>query len=323
MEYSPEHHEHNLQLIYGFESFLENPSENTPSSIYLKSALTLHGVTFDAIEGTEGWVDQLKAVGRRFYEFILSIIRAIRNFLFGPKGSKDDKKIAQAVTALDVSARKLPDLIKNADPEVQEHVEQKVEQMVDAVSLPFNVIRGHNKFFDNTNGVVTDAYKAAKLAGMEIPNLDVEIKRANELYENLQKNIDNIKVAKKSGDMTGVINTLSQAAYLGGLYKGLRDEYKKILDKLVPVLDTANVNTKGLEERRNSSPEADKAYRTSRKVTVFLADYVQSMERGINNCTKNVSRIAEKFNSMIIKLNYESPASDQFKDVQDIGQSIE
>ncbi|WNV45968.1 hypothetical protein [Aeromonas phage AerS_266] len=323
MEYSSAHHDHNLQLIYGFESFLENPSENSPSTVYLKSALSLHGVGFDAVEGTEGWVDQLKTVGRRFYEFILSILRAIKNFLFGPKGSKDDKKITTAVAALDVTARKLPDLIKQAEPEVQQHVEQKVEQMVEGISLPFNVARGHNKFFDNTNGVVTDAYKAAKLAGMEIPNLDLEIKRANELYENLQKNIADIKIAKKSGDMMGVVSTLSQAAYLGGLYKGLRDEYKKILDKLLPVLDAANSNTKGLEERRASSPDADKAYRTSRKVTVFLADYVQSMERAINNCTKNVSRIAEKFNSMIIKLNYESPASDQFNDVRDIGQAIE
>ncbi|UOX39494.1 hypothetical protein [Aeromonas phage ZPAH34] len=323
MEYSPSHHEHNLKLIYGFESYLENPSENTPEAIYLKSTLSLHGMTFDAVEGTEGWVDQLKSAGKRFYEFILSILRAIKNFFFGPKGSKDDKKITQAVASLDVTARKLPDLIKQAEPEVQQHIEQKAEQLVEGISLPFNVAKGHNKFFDNVNGVVTDAYKAAKLAGLTLPNLDAEIKRANELYENLQKNIENIKVAKKSGDMMGVISTLSQAAYLGGIYKGLRDEYKKILDKLTPALEAANINTNDLEKNRNTSPDTDKAYRTSRKVTVFLADYVQSMERAINNCTKNVSRIAEKFNSMIIKLNYESPATEQFKDVQDVSYGIE
>lgn len=323
MDYSYNHDKHNLDLIYGFESYLENPSESSVSSTYLKTTLSLHGLSFNAVEGSEGFVSEVKEVGRKFYEFIKRMIKTVWDFLFGSRGARDDKKVQQAVAAIDVTSRKLPEEIKKATPEVQEAVAIKAEQMVSEISVPFNISRSHDKFFNNKDGIVTDARKAGVGIGVDIPAFEREIARVNELYENLLKNIDNIKVAKNSGGMMGTISTISQAAYLGGLYKGLRDEYKKMLDPMLKLLGKANEYTDRADKHRNENPENDKLYRQGRKVTVFLADYTQSLQRSIDGCTKNVDRIAEKFDSMLIKLNYHSPAQEHLTGIHDAVEGID
>lgn len=98
--------EHVLSTLNGFES-LSNGDLESPDSIYTKTVLKLNGVDFKHRAGTEGFVSSVKAGAQKVYEMIKNFIKAIRDFFFGSKGSKQTKAIDDAVKSTQNNSKEI------------------------------------------------------------------------------------------------------------------------------------------------------------------------------------------------------------------------
>lgn len=88
--------EHVYTTLTGFES-LSNGDLTSPDSVYAKTVLKLNGVDFRGREGSESFMSSVKAGATKVYEMIKNFLKAIRDFFFGSKGSKQTKAIDDAV----------------------------------------------------------------------------------------------------------------------------------------------------------------------------------------------------------------------------------
>lgn len=78
--------EHEAELVTGYDALLdhvENDTPKTPEAVYTETVLKLDAGTYDIVDGQEGFLDSIKRGASKVYEWIKSIIRAIRNWFSG------------------------------------------------------------------------------------------------------------------------------------------------------------------------------------------------------------------------------------------------
>lgn len=98
--------EHEAELVTGYDALLdhvENHTPKTPEAVYTETVLKLDAGTYDIVDGQEGFLDTIKRGATKVYEWIKSIIRAIRNWFSG--GNK--KEYDQATKELQKKENKL------------------------------------------------------------------------------------------------------------------------------------------------------------------------------------------------------------------------
>ena len=98
--------EHVLSTLTGFESLSSGDLES-PDSVYAKTVLKLNGVDFKGREGSESFMSSVKAGAHKVYEMIKNFIKAIRDFFFGSKGSKQTKTIDDAVKSTQNNSKEI------------------------------------------------------------------------------------------------------------------------------------------------------------------------------------------------------------------------
>jgi hypothetical protein len=86
--------EHEAELVTGYVDLLdckEQEIELTPAAVYTEAVLDMTNSDLQVVAGQEGFLDSIKRGAVKVYEWIKSIIRAIRNWF-----SKDSKHYAEA-----------------------------------------------------------------------------------------------------------------------------------------------------------------------------------------------------------------------------------
>lgn len=78
--------EHEAELLVGLDDLrdiTDHEAPKTPEAVYTETVLKLDGGTYDIIDGQEGFLDNIKRGASKVYEWIKSIIKAIKEWLFG------------------------------------------------------------------------------------------------------------------------------------------------------------------------------------------------------------------------------------------------
>jgi len=99
--------EHEAELLAGYDDLLahrDEKKEKTPEAVYTETVLKLEAGTYGIVDGQEGFLENIKRGATKVYEWIKSVIKAIRDWLFGAK-KKD----------YDAAAKNLKDLDANTD----------------------------------------------------------------------------------------------------------------------------------------------------------------------------------------------------------------
>ncbi|QYN80125.1 hypothetical protein PQD71_gp201 [Kosakonia phage Kc263] len=105
--------EHEVEMLTGFDELaecVENGLELTPSAKYTDSVLKLHAADEGmSVAGQEGFLDSIKRGAIKVYEWIKALIKAIKEWLFGPKKKEYDeaKKVIEKDGDLVEEVRKL------------------------------------------------------------------------------------------------------------------------------------------------------------------------------------------------------------------------
>lgn len=89
--------EHEAELLTGYVDLAdhqETQKEKTPEAVYTETVLKLDAGTYGIVDGQEGFLDSIKRGASKVYEWIKSMIRAIRNWFSG--GSKKEYNEAKA-----------------------------------------------------------------------------------------------------------------------------------------------------------------------------------------------------------------------------------
>lgn len=299
-----EDQDHTLTLLAGFESLFNGRLDDKSNLVYLDSCLRLNGVDTNAIAGTESFVESVKQIGVKFYEFIKNFLKSIWDFFFGSKGDKRAQHVKTAVAAIDVAQKEIKTELSKAEPEVVGKVEDLANNVLEKTELAFNVAKLNDRFLINKDGAFTDIEKTAKVIGLEIPDLTSEFTKLMGEYDVIRTGFENHKVSK-NGSVHGTVSSLSQAAFLANKFGNLRIIYNTINKKLMPVTEKANEMAKGYD-KKGKDEDGENHYREARKVTAFLASLNNAIAAAQTGCDKNVMRIADTFNSMFIKLTYNS-----------------
>lgn len=97
--------DHVCNLVSGFESYLKGTGENIE---YAKTAFRLNGINLPDVAGNEGFMDAIKAGGKKMMEMIANMLKSIKKFFFGMFGSKKAE-----------AAKKAPEEIKKDVTEIK------------------------------------------------------------------------------------------------------------------------------------------------------------------------------------------------------------
>ena len=267
--------EHVLSTLTGFESLSSGDLES-PDSVYAKTVLKLNGVDFKHRAGTEGFLSSVKAGATKVYEMIKNFIKAIRDFFFGSKGSKQTKTIDDAVKSTQSDSKEI--MSKKNDKDFNEESisfkseykiekerikklmsNEKIKLEVDSYSA-FLVKFSHDIWIGGAAGE-----KLKTINGIAVPNL----KTAGERLEQINSEINDLVGDKSatheytSGDVIiGFFDVVPPLVELQKLFNEMRAvatttladvtkdlEHNNELAKKQENINTIESNTNGVKIR--------------------------------------------------------------------------
>lgn len=109
--------EHCSNMISGCESLIAG--NRTPDSVYAFAVLKLHAQDAGYIDGQEGFLDNVKSGAKKSKEWILKLLKAIRDFFFGGNRAKIKKLAADTeVAAKIIEKDNIKDIVPNSVSEI-------------------------------------------------------------------------------------------------------------------------------------------------------------------------------------------------------------
>ncbi|QZA70719.1 hypothetical protein AH04_246 [Erwinia phage AH04] len=103
--------EHEAELLVGLDDLrdiTDHTAPKTSEAVYTETVLKLDGGTYDIIDGQEGFLDNIKRGASKVYEWIKSIIKAIKEWLFG-KPRREVIEVQRSITKTSIDLDKLID----------------------------------------------------------------------------------------------------------------------------------------------------------------------------------------------------------------------
>ncbi|WAX22120.1 hypothetical protein AVP1_0010 [Aeromonas phage AVP1] len=227
--------EHVLSTLTGFES-LSNGDLTSPDSVYAKTVLKLNGVDFKGREGSESFMGSVKAGAQKVYEMIKNFLKAIRDFFFGSKGSKQTKTIDDAVKStksqLTFLTNVKPVEITGLTQEAKERIEKQMVRITNLmenkeVALAFD---HYYKFKDTYTAGQHEAllkwFDVENVPGPKVSDSGFKFKEIKEIYEKINKVASEHKVfndIKTPATFISSFKTIAPLVTLQGLYQEMRN----------------------------------------------------------------------------------------------------
>lgn len=121
--------EHEAELLNGYVDLVDSNGDaelKTPEAIYTETVLKLDGDTYGIVDGQEGFLDNIKRGATKVYEWIKSLIRAIKDWLFG----KPKQEVAKVEKEFIETAADLDDITSETGKEISEIIRSVMESHI-------------------------------------------------------------------------------------------------------------------------------------------------------------------------------------------------
>lgn len=244
--------EHVFDTLNGFES-LSSGDFTSPDSVYAKTVLKLNGVDFKHRAGTEGFMSSVKAGAQKVYEMIKNFIKAIRDFFFGSKGSKQTKTIDDAVK----STKTQLIFLTNVKPVeisglTQKRIEsakrqlKKVDNLLTGKEVLVTFDRYHNfveKYVDGMSELRSKWHYIEHMPGPKITDPDFKYSKLTKIQEEI------LSLSSEQGNendttiyetVTFLFDSVNPLVKLQKLYQEMRTIATEGLDELTKDLEFNN-----------------------------------------------------------------------------------
>ena len=241
----------------GFES-LSNGDLTSPDSIYAKTVLKLNGVDFRGRKGSESFMSSVKAGATKVYEMIKNFLKAIRDFFFGSKGSKQTKTIDDAVKSTKTQLIFLTN-VKPAEISglTQKRIEsaksqlKKVDNLLTGKEVLVTFDRYHNfvkKYVSGGDELRSKWHHIEHMPGPKITDPDFKYSKLTKIQEKIlslsseQGNENDTPINDRTiyGTVAFLFDSVNPLVKLQKLYQEMRTIATEGLDELTKDLEFNN-----------------------------------------------------------------------------------
>lgn len=259
--------EHEAELVTGYDDLVshhEHQTPKTPEAVYTETVLKLEAGTYGIIDGQEGFLDNIKRGANKVYEWIKSMIRAIRNWFSGNNKkeyttavaevknlnieSNFDKQLEKSLAEFDKHwSGALRDVSRHTDADTKKEIKEVVSEGV--VELKNDAEKREKLIGTIVNEIAAKISTRLKQVEIRVK----EIKRIDPTGETLE----NLGLSRSWNFITEAFETnvvgLSKEnqANFAHLVKGIVDDSEDIqreLSKAVSGLEKINEATRNIED---------------------------------------------------------------------------
>lgn len=328
MEVSIDDIGHAARIMSGFEAYSAGAANADVT--YTKTCLRLNGVDLNKFSGNEGFMESIKAGGKKMYEMIVKLLKAIRDFFFGSSGSNKDKAVAKTTEQVKEVKKEITltitKLEKGEAPVTsggtrftQAKMDSMLEEAHAATDQITKLMNGENfaqsierwkKFSENYTSVLWDAEARAHYI-RNIPQVKITDMSfgGRQLTPALLKVHDIIAKNKKSPGQNSmyIITSVGAGSEIISAMAEARGIAKKVLATVAIDLEHNNKEYNHLlgfddEVLQNRGKEMQKLSADMVKVTNNLTALIKDLEGEIAALGFGVSRIANK-----LGIEYKNP----------------
>lgn len=300
---------HAVRIMSGFESYMDNVDNK--DRIYAKTCLRLNGLDVDRVSGNEGFMDSIKAGGKKMVEMIMNLLRQIRDVFFGPAGSKKDKEIKEAVAATAKASTEIKQnftlVSKYSNPAMDKAMEDlkagaaRLEKLMSGETFGINTEKWGKALSDFRKDLwdaSTQASYVERIPQVKITDMTFG---SGKLMEAVRKLQDGLK-SPSGSESVRIIETAADAADLMTLIENVRGVAKEILAAVTTDLD---VNTKGYKKLLEYDDETLQGRaRAMQDLCTKMTKVSQGMTTLISQCNNEILVLfngVEKLNAAINK----------------------
>lgn len=300
---------HAVRIMSGFESYMDNVDDK--DRIYAKTCLRLNGLDVDKVSGNEGFLDNIKAGGKKMVEMIMNLLRQIRDVFFGAAGSKKDKEIKEAVAATAKASTEIKQnftlVSKYSNPTMDKAMEDlkagaaRLEKLMSGETFGINTEKWGKTldvFRKDLWDASSQAYYVERIPQVKITDMTFG---SGKLMEAVRKLQDGLK-SPSGAESVRIIETAADASDLMTLIEKVRDVAKEILAAVTTDLD---VNTKGYKKLLEYDDETLQGRaRAMQDLCTKMTKVSQGMTTLISQCNNEILVLfngVEKLNAVINK----------------------
>jgi hypothetical protein len=332
--------EHEAELLIGYGDLLdaqENNVEKTPEAVYTETVLRLDGGVYDIVDGQEGFLDNIKRGANKVYEWIKSIIKAIKEWLFG-KPRREVIEVEKSITKTSVDLDKLLDSpVPMSIPDVS--IERSIEESKMEVAKRIKVLNAVKKVKNEDRKIIDGTViehtplvehdRSEKLVNEMGVKLTSRLDSAAKNIEEIER-VDPERIISKELGINKFLILYSKTGISGSRVLLNFADTKTITlaaERIVKVareFDTAlSQATKGLEKMNNEGPfavEDERARQVSRagKVVLELGNAANKMRDLVMTLDSQLLKTAGQIEAAEIRarlteaMKHTSEASNQY-----------
>lgn len=301
---------HAVRIMSGFESYMDNVDNK--DRIYAKTCLRLNGLDLNKVSGNEGFMDNIKAGGKKMIEMIMNLLRQIRDVFFGPAGSKKDKEIKDAVAATAKASTEIKQnftlVSKYSNPAMDKAMEDlkagaaRLEKLMSGETFGINTEKWGKALSDFRKDLwdaSTQASYVERIPQVKITDMTFG---SGKLMEAIRKLQEGLRDGNGDTENVRIIETAADAADISDLIEKVRDVAKEILAGVTVDLD---VNTKGYKKLLEHDDETLQGRaRAMQDLCTKMTKVSQGMTTLISQCNNEILVLfngVEKLNAVINK----------------------
>ena len=300
--------EHVLSTLTGFES-LSSGDLTSPDSVYAKTVLKLNGVDFRGREGSESFMSSVKAGAQKVYEMIKNFIKAIRDFFFGSKGSKQTKAIDDAVKStksqLTFLTNVKPVEITGLTQETKERIEKQMGRITNLmagkeIALVFDrYISFKEKYAEGQYESFMKWFDVSRVPGLRVSDPEFKYKRIIEIHKKITSIASAYEVSESftsTGETTSIFKTIGPLGELQKLYQEMRTVATEGLAEITKDLEHNNEIAKGYLNDKEET-----FIKTGKQIEAFCKHLVQASNNNtalIKHCDNQILLMEESISKL-------------------------
>ena len=286
--------EHVLSTLNGFES-LSSGDLTSPDSVYAKTVLKLNGVDFKGREGSESFLTSVKAGATKVYEMIKNFIKAIRDFFFGSKGSKQTKTINDAVKETENTSKEIMNKKNDKDFDPYRLEKERIERLMDNEKIKLETDRCETFIRKYSENIFTTGMVGSRLK--EIPGISLtDLRSKATQLEDINSNIGLITekhatkfIYTENNQRISIFEVIPPLVELQKLFNKMRTIATETLGDVTKDLEHNNE----LAKKQENSSDIESKYHSDKVRTLCkkLVTVSNSLTNLINYCDSKITRI--------------------------------
>lgn len=304
---------HAVRIMSGFEAYAKG--ETGSDVTYAKTCLRLNGLNLDSYKGTEGFIDSIKAGGKKMFEIIVKFLKAVKNFFFGGLGSKRDKAVKDAVTNSDILSKEILKSCKEIakqDGETAERLEAAIKQTEQFIKerkgsiseRKAYSIENWDKYISRFSDGIWGAEVRAKTIE-QIPGLSLSIKDNSQVAKDVTNHLARVRtcVSALEGNSSGGMKSVDALQNFKPLLEAMtkvRDGAKTLLAGATLDLEKNNAVYEKIENKEYKSVEV-----TVRRLNIETAALIDAMTKLIAICERDIATIENGMKGIAKKIKIE------------------